>query len=77
MPQGAALAGSTLDVMEAMFKLVSANNVDLFEQRLNQFVSSLAVDDVIVSVEFSTAANQQWVEYSALVHYQRTEGWRE
>jgi hypothetical protein len=63
--------------MEARFKLISANDPDLFEERLNRFVGALALDDIIVSVEFSTAPLGQGVEYSALVHYQQTEGWQE
>lgn len=61
--------------MEPMFKLISSNNLDLFEQRLNDFMASLARDDVVVDVKFSTAALETTVEYSALVHYQRTEAW--
>lgn len=61
--------------MKAKFKLISSNNFDLFEERLDNFVSSLGKDDVIVDVKFATSALQTTVEYSALVHYQPTEPW--
>ncbi|HKI58341.1 MAG TPA: hypothetical protein VKA00_03855 [Trueperaceae bacterium] len=61
--------------MEPKFKLVSSNNFELFEERLNDFVASLARDDVIVDVKFSTASLDMTVEYCALVHYQQTESW--
>ena len=61
--------------MRAKFKLISSNNFDLFEERLENFVSSLGRDDVIVDVKFATSALQTTVEYSALVHYQPTEPW--
>lgn len=61
--------------MEPKFKLVSSNNFDLFEERLNDFVAALDRDDVIVDVKFSTTALEMTIEYSALVHYQRTERW--
>jgi len=61
--------------MEPRFKLISSNNFELFEERLNEFIGSLDRDDVIVDVKFSTAALSSSVEFSALVHYQRTESW--
>lgn len=62
--------------MEAKFKLITSNSVDLFEERLNRFIESLDIDDVIVDIKFSTAALETSVEYSALVHFQRTESWQ-
>ncbi|HKI56162.1 MAG TPA: hypothetical protein VKB31_03345 [Trueperaceae bacterium] len=61
--------------MEPKFKLISSNNFELFEERLNDFVASLDRDDVIVDVKFSTASLDMTVEYSALVHFQHTEEW--
>ena len=61
--------------MKAKFKLVSSNNYELFQERLDSFVASLADDDVIVDIEFSTAALDTTVEFSALIHYQQTEPW--
>ncbi|MEJ2357882.1 MAG: hypothetical protein P8Y13_07370 [Deinococcales bacterium] len=61
--------------MEPKFKLISSNNFELFETRINDFVASLDRDTVIVDVKFSTTALDTTVEYSALVHYQETEEW--
>ena len=61
--------------MEPKFKLISSNNFELFETRINDFVASLDRDTVIVDVKFSTTALDTTVEYAALVHYQQTEGW--
>lgn len=63
--------------MNIKFKLISANSFDLFEERLNGFITSLNRDDIIVDVKFSTAPVGDGVEYSALVHYQATEAWAE
>ncbi len=61
--------------MEPKFKLISSNNFELFETRLNDFIASLDRDSLIVDVKFSSAALDTTVEFSALVHYQETEGW--
>lgn len=62
--------------MDAKFKLISANSVDLFEERLQRFIDSLDVDDIIVDISFTTAAlSASTIEYSALVHYKPTQGW--
>lgn len=61
--------------MNAKFKLISSNNFELFEERLDDFVAGLGSDDVIVDVKFSTSALDTTIEYSALIHYQRTESW--
>jgi hypothetical protein len=60
--------------MNPKFKLISSNNFDLFEERLNEFVESLPTGNMIVEVKFATAALHTTVEYSALVH-QQTEAW--
>ncbi len=62
--------------MQAHFKLISSNSHELFEERLTRFIESLDRDDVIVDVKFSTAAAGSSVEFSALVHFQRTESWQ-
>lgn len=61
--------------MAVKCKLISSNDFDLFEERLNSFLASLASDDVVVDIGFATVALVGSVEYSALVHYQHTEGW--
>jgi hypothetical protein len=63
-------------VENVRFKLVTANEVELFEQRMNAFVDSLDRGDLIVDVEFATTGLVSGgVEFSALVRYQRTETW--
>lgn len=62
--------------VKAQFKLISSNNFDLFQERLNEFAASLSSDVIIVDVKFSTAALGHTVEYSALVHFQQTERWQ-
>lgn len=61
--------------MKAKFKLISSNNYELFQERLDSFVASLADDDVIVDIAFSTTGLETTVEFSALIHYQQTEPW--
>jgi len=63
--------------MSARFKVISSHSPELFEERLNRFLDSLSLDDVLVDVKFSTTAFGGAVEYSALIHYQRTESWSE
>lgn len=60
--------------MNPKFKLISSNNFDLFEERLNEFVESLPTE-VILEVKFATTALNTTVEYSALVQYQQAGSW--
>jgi len=62
--------------MEARFKLISSNSIELFEERLNRFITTLGEEVLVVDVKFSTTALNSSVEYSALIHYQRTEHWQ-
>lgn len=64
-------------MVEAKFKLVSSNNPDLFEQRLNDLVGSLDRNDIVVDIKFATTASSVGIEYSALVHYQTTDDWQD
>lgn len=61
--------------MNPKTKLISAGRIELFEERLNSFLSNLAEGIMIVDIKFSTAALSSSVEYSALVHYQETATW--
>ena len=61
--------------MSTKFKLISSNSYDLFEERLNEFVTSLSPNDLIIDIKFATTALSSSVEYSALLHYQKTESW--
>lgn len=58
------------------FKLISASESELFEQRLHGFIDSLDRSAVVVDVKYGAAPlSNGGVEYSALVHYQQTENW--
>ncbi len=61
--------------MSARFKVISSNRLELFEERLGDFGASLSAAEVIVDIKFTTASLETNVLYSALVHYQTTEGW--
>ncbi len=63
--------------MESKFKIIAANDIYLFEERLNQFLQSLKTDVVIVDVKYASTSMDNNVEYSALIHYQLTEGWKD
>ena len=61
--------------MKTKLKLVTANDVNLFEERLNKFLQDLKTDEVIVDVKYASVAVGSTIEYSALIHYQLTESW--
>ncbi len=63
--------------MDPKLKLITSSDPTMFERRLTDFVDSLARDDVLVDIKFSTSSTANGVEYSALVHYQATEAWRD
>jgi hypothetical protein len=60
--------------MSPKFKLISSNNFDLFEERLNEFVEGLPTNHVVVDIKFATAALHTTVEYTALVQYKQSPG---
>lgn len=57
------------------FKLVTSNDIERFEERLNAYVEQLDRDEMVVDVKFTTAPYGSGVEYSALVQTQKTESW--
>jgi len=57
------------------FKVITSNSLELFEERLNDFVEQMNRDDIIVDVKFATTALSSTVEFSALIQYQTTETW--
>ncbi len=63
--------------MESKFKVITSNDVYLFEERLNRFLQELKTDEIIVDVKYASTATDSNVEYSALIHYQLTEGWKD
>ena len=61
--------------MTPQFKLISSNNIDRFEERMNDFFSNLSAQEVIVDMKFATTALANSIEYSVLIHYQTTAAW--
>ncbi len=57
------------------FKLITSNSVERFEERLQDFIEQMDRDEMVVDVKFATAALGSTVEFSALMQYQKTEGW--
>lgn len=58
------------------FKLINANDSELFEQRLHAFLDSLDRSAVVVDVKYGSAPlGNGGVEYSALVQFKQTETW--
>jgi len=61
--------------MSSKFKLITSNSVERFEERMADFLALLEPDDIIADIKFSTVALTSSVEYTALIHYTRTEKW--
>lgn len=61
--------------MASKFKLITSNSVERFEERLADFLALLEPDDIISDIEFSTVGLTNSIEFSALIHYSRTEKW--
>lgn len=62
--------------MRHEMKVVTANEVSLFEERLARVLETLPADAVVVDVGFDTTALPSGgVQFSALVHLQTTEAW--
>jgi hypothetical protein len=57
------------------FKLITSNNLELFEERINGYVAQLDRDESVVDVKFATARAGDSLEYTALVQTQKTETW--
>jgi hypothetical protein len=58
------------------FKLITAPDADIFEERLNRFVQDLGQDVVLGHINFSTTVLQTGnVMYSVLIAYRKPEAW--
>lgn len=58
------------------FKLVSANEQALFEERMARLLRALKESDVVADVRFDTTTGPDGtVTYSALLQLQRTQSW--
>jgi hypothetical protein len=58
------------------FKLITAADSDIFEERLNNFVRDLGTEVVLGHINFSTAVLPNGnVMYSALIAFRKPEAW--
>jgi hypothetical protein len=58
------------------FKVITGNDPDIFQERLNRFVESLPEDVVLVEVQFAVAEGPSPL-FAALVQYKEVEAWKE
>lgn len=56
-------------------KLITSNDIDLFDDRLRRYLEQLDRDEVVVDVKFSTTELRETVEFSALVITHKAESW--
>ncbi|PZA05873.1 MULTISPECIES: hypothetical protein [unclassified Meiothermus] len=59
------------------FRVITANDPDIFQERLNRFIEELAEDTVLVDVKFTTSAQGNQALYTALVQYKIVETWKD
>lgn len=59
------------------FRVITANDPDIFQERLNRFVAELAEDTVLVDVKFAANAQGGQATYTALVQYKTVEAWKD
>ncbi len=58
------------------FKLITAADSDIFEERLNNFVRDLGTEVVLGHINFSTSVLPNGnVMYSALIAFRKPEAW--
>lgn len=58
------------------FKVITANDPDIFQERLNRFVEDLPENTVLVEVRFAVAESASPL-FAALVQYKEVEAWKE
>lgn len=58
------------------FKVITGNDQDIFQERLNRFVEELPENVVLVDVKFSVAEGPSPL-FAALVQYKEVEVWKE
>ena len=58
------------------FKVITGNDPDIFQERLNRFVEGLPENVVLVEVKFSVSEGPPPL-FAALVHYKEVEAWKE
>jgi Sporulation protein Cse60 len=63
-------------IMDAFrVKVISANDADIFQARMNGFLESLPEDAIIVDIKYTTAFSGTVALYSAMVQYKTVESW--
>jgi len=62
---------------EVRFRVVTASDPDLLQQRLERAMAELGRDAVFVDVKFDVAASGEHVVYAALIVYKRVEPWKD
>ncbi|MGC8968778.1 MAG: hypothetical protein ACP5JV_10850 [Thermus sp.] len=58
------------------FKVITGNDPDIFQERLNRFVETLPENVVLVEVRFAVSDGPSPL-FAALVQYKEVEEWRE
>uniref|UniRef100_A0A7C2C074 Uncharacterized protein n=1 Tax=Thermus islandicus TaxID=540988 RepID=A0A7C2C074_9DEIN len=58
------------------FKVITGNDPDIFQERLNRFVEGLPENVVLVEVKFSVSEGPPPL-FAALVQYKEVEAWKE
>ncbi|TBH20560.1 hypothetical protein [Thermus thermamylovorans] len=58
------------------FRVITANDPDIFQERLDRFVQDLPEDVVLVEVKFSVAEGPPPL-FAALVQYKEVQAWGE
>lgn len=58
------------------FKVITANDPDILQERLNRFVDDLPENTVLVDIKFSVAHGPPPL-FAALVYYKEVEAWKE
>lgn len=59
------------------FRVITANDPDIFQERLNRFVEELAEDTMIVDIKFATGTQAGQQIYTALVQFKTVEAWKD
>lgn len=58
------------------FKVITGNDPDIFQERLNRFVQDLPENVVLVDVKFAVTEGSSPL-FAALVQYKEVEAWRD
>ncbi len=62
---------------EMRFRLVTATDPELFQERLNRAVAELPEGTVLVDVKFAVGGEGTRAVYAALLYYKKVEPWKD